>query len=96
MPPAAAEILRREQAAGRVTDPALCERAILSRLRTMTADDWQRYDGGGEGLGNRLYQASRTGGTLEEVLAAAKTKRYPLAGAAGAAGRRALSAGAGR
>lgn len=79
MPPAAAEILRREQAAGRVTDPALCERAILSRLRTMTADDWQRYDGGGEGLGNRLYQASRTGGTLEEVLAAAKTKRYPLA-----------------
>ena len=45
----------------------------------MTADDWQRYDGGGEGLGNRLYQASRTGGTLEEVLAAAKTKRYPLA-----------------
>ena len=32
MPPAAAEILRREQAAGRVTDPALCERAILSRL----------------------------------------------------------------
>ena len=79
MPPAAADILRREQAAGRVTDPSLCERAILSRLRTMTAGDWRRYDGGGEGLGNRLYQASRTGGTLEEVLAAAKTKRYPLA-----------------
>lgn len=79
MPPAAADILRREQAAGRVTDPSLCGRAILARLRTMTADDWRRYDGGGEGLGNRLYQASRTGGTLEEVLAAAKTKRYPLA-----------------
>lgn len=79
MPPAAADILRREQAAGRVTEPSLCERAILSRLRTMTAGDWRRYDGGGEGLGNRLYQASRTGGTLEEVLAAAKTKRYPLA-----------------
>lgn len=79
MPPAAADILRREQAAGRVTDPSLCGRAILARLRTMTADDWRRYDGGGEGLGNRLYQAARTGGTLEEVLAAAKTKRYPLA-----------------
>lgn len=79
MPPAAADILRREQAAGRVTDPSLCGRAILARLRTMTAGDWRRYDGGGEGLGNRLYQASRTGGTLEEVLAAAKTKRYPLA-----------------
>ena len=78
MPPAAADILRREQAAGRVTDPSLCQRAILSRLRTMTTGDWRRYDGGGEGLGNRLYQACRTGGTLEEVLAAAKTKRYPL------------------
>ena len=79
MPPAAADILRREQAAGRVADPSLCERAILSRLRTMTAGDWRQYDGGGEGLGNRLYQASRTGGTLEAVLAAAKTKRYPMA-----------------
>ena len=79
MPPAAADILRREQAAGRVADPSLCERAILSRLRTMTAGDWRQYDGGGEGLGNRLCQASRAGSTLEAVLAAAKTKRYPLA-----------------
>ena len=79
MPSAAAEILRRELAAGRITDGALCERAILSRLRAMTAGDWRRFDGGGEGLGNRLYQASRTGGTLEAVLAAAKTKRYPMA-----------------
>ena len=79
MPPAAADILRREQAAGRVADPSLCERAILSRLRTMTAGDWRQYDGGGEGLGNRLCQTSRAGSTLEAVLAAAKTKRYPLA-----------------
>ena len=79
MPPAAAEILRRELAAGRITDGTLCQRAILSRLRTMTAEDWRRFDGGGEGLGNRLYQASRTGSTLEAVLAAAKTKRYPMA-----------------
>lgn len=76
---AAAEILRRELAAGRITDGTLCQRAILSRLRTMTAEDWRRFDGGGEGLGNRLYQASRTGSTLEAVLAAAKTKRYPMA-----------------
>ena len=45
----------------------------------MTAEDWRRFDGGGEGLGNRLYQASRTGSTLEAVMAAAKTKRYPMA-----------------
>ena len=79
MPPAAAKILRRELAAGRITDGTLCQRAILSRLRTMTAEDWRRFDGGGEGLGNRLYQASRSGSTLEAVLAAAKTKRYPMA-----------------
>ena len=75
MPPAAAEILRRELAAGRIAAGTLCERAILSRLRAMTAEDWRRFDGGGEGLGNRLYQASRTGSTLEAVLAVAKTKR---------------------
>ena len=79
LPAAAADVLRRQQAAGRLTDGALCERAILARLRTMTRADWQRLDCGGEGLGNRLYQAVRTGATLAEVLDAAKTKRYPMA-----------------
>ena len=79
MPPAAADILRRQRAAGRLTDPRLCERAILSRLRTMEPEDWRRLDGGGEGLYRRMYQAAHTGATLADVLEAAKTKRYPLA-----------------
>lgn len=79
MPPAAAYILRQQQAAGRLTDPRLCERAILSRLRTMEPEDWRRLDGGGEGLYRRMYQAAHTGTTLADVLEAAKTKRYPLA-----------------
>lgn len=79
MPPAAADILRQQQAAGRLTDPRLCERAILSRLRTMEPEDWRRLDGGGEGLYRRMYQAAHTGTTLADVLEAAKTKRYPLA-----------------
>ena len=79
LPPAAAEVLRQQQAAGRLTDGALCQRAILARLRTMSRADWQRLDRGSEGLGNRLYQAARTGATLAEVLDAAKTKRYPMA-----------------
>ena len=79
MPPAAADILRQQQAAGRLTDPRLCERAILSRLRTMEPEDWRRLDGGGEGLYRRMYQAAHTGVTLADVLEAAKTKRYPLA-----------------
>lgn len=79
MPPAAADILRQQRTAGRLTDPRLCERAILSRLRTMEPEDWRRLDGGGEGLYRRMYQAAHTGVTLADVLEAAKTKRYPLA-----------------
>lgn len=79
MPPAAADILRQQRAAGRLTDPRLCERAILARLRTMGPEDWRRLDGGGEGLYRRMYRAAHTGVTLADVLEAARTKRYPLA-----------------
>lgn len=78
MPAEAAGVLRREVRAGRIADPALCSRAILSRLRTMDEADWQVYDRGGEGLYHRLCRAGHTGASPEEVLAAAKTKRYPL------------------
>lgn len=78
MPPAAADVLRREMRSGHIADPSLCERAILSRLRTMSEADWLPYDRGSEGLYHRLYRAAQTGASLEEVLAAAKTKRYPL------------------
>lgn len=79
MPPPAANVLRRELAAGRIADGALCERAILVRLRAMTEADWRPYDPGNEGLYHRLYQASRDACTVAEMLSAAKTKRYPLA-----------------
>lgn len=49
MPPAAADILRRQRAAGRLTDPRLCERAILARLRTMEPEDWRRLDAAARG-----------------------------------------------
>lgn len=78
MPPPAADVLRRELSAHRLTDEALCQRAILSRLRTMTAEDWQTYDPGGEGLCRRMHRAAATACTVEELLTAAKTKRYPL------------------
>ena len=78
MPPPAAAVLRRELSAHRLTDEALCQRAILSRLRTMTVEDWQTYDPGGEGLCRRMHRAAATACTVEELLTAAKTKRYPL------------------
>ena len=79
MPAPAADVLRRELAAGRIADGTICERAVLARLRTMTEADWRPYDPGNEGLYHRLYQASRGACTVAELLAAAKTKRYPLA-----------------
>ena len=69
-----------EEAAGRAPVFAeTCERAILARLRTMTAADFAGFDEGNEGLGNRLYDASREPASLAEILQKAKTKRYPYA-----------------
>lgn len=80
MSPAMAAAYREEQAAGRA--PVFwetCERGMLARLRSMTAEDFGALDQGREGVSNRLYCASRIGASLTDVLEAAKTKRYPLA-----------------
>ena len=79
MPSSAAAVLKRELTAGRVTDSRHVERAILARLRQMTEEEFAAYDGGGEGLYHRVYDAVRGSATVEELLAAAKTKRYPAA-----------------
>ena len=77
MPEEAAQVLRRELAAGRA--PATlqnCQRALLSKLRSMSESDFAPYDTSGEGLYRRVYQAVRSSCTVEEVLDRAKTKRY--------------------
>ena len=53
-------------------------RAILARLRTMTAADWERLPdcGEAEGLPNRLERAGKTCTSVEEFFERAKTKRY--------------------
>ena len=80
MPPEAAGVLAREIEAGRApASPAYCDRAVLDHLRRMEEADWAAYDGGGEGLYRRLYRAAREASSLEELLALAKTKRYPMA-----------------
>lgn len=72
-------LLAREQEQGRC--PAAlerCERAVLARLRTMTAADWAALpdSGTGEGLPDRLAKAAYEARTLDEFLTVAKTKRY--------------------
>ena len=80
LPPAMARAYELEEAAGRA--PVFWEnshRAILARLRSMTAADFAALDQGREGLWNRLYDASRAAASLPELLTAAKTKRYAMA-----------------
>jgi len=77
MAPAMREVYLEEEACGRA--PVVyktCERAILARLRSMTREDFAALDEGKEGLYNRLYDASRTAVSVEELLELAKTKRY--------------------
>lgn len=57
------------------------ERAILARLRTMTAQDWEKLPdcGASEGLPRRLERAGKTCICVEEFFELAKTKRYTRA-----------------
>ena len=59
-------------------DFSLVERGILARFRCMTAEDWSMLpdSGVGEGLPQRLVQAGRQAGSLDEFYSLAATKRY--------------------
>ena len=52
------------------------ERAILSKLRTMTEAEFEALPYGSEGLWRKLMHACRQAATLEEILTAVKSKRY--------------------
>ena len=52
------------------------ERAILSKLRTMTDEEFQALPYGSEGLWRKLMHNARKEATLEAVLEATKSKRY--------------------
>ena len=77
MAPAMARAYLEEESLGRA--PVMLEgaqRAMLAQLRRMTPEEFDTLDAGGEGLSRRLYEASRSAASLEELWAAAKTKRY--------------------
>ena len=52
------------------------ERAVLSKLRTMSDAEFEALPYGSEGLWRKLMHASRSCSGLEEILAATKSKRY--------------------
>lgn len=55
------------------------ERAILLKLKTMSIEEISELADVSEGLENRIYSASRSSNSLEELLFQIKTKRYTLA-----------------
>lgn len=52
------------------------ERAILSRLRTMTDEEFQALPYGSEGLWRKLMHACRCQASLDGIIDATKSKRY--------------------
>lgn len=57
------------------------QRAMLARVRTMTAEDWARLpdSGAAEGLPQRLERAGRQCSSMKQFFELVKTKRYPHA-----------------
>ncbi len=53
-----------------------CERAVLSRLRSMTREQLGRLPDISEGLENRIYECARSACSLDELYDSIKTKRY--------------------
>ncbi len=93
---------------GDVASMEWCERAVLSRLRTMCPEEAERLPDSGEGVAARLISAGRGGPKPGGTLCAGKDqairpRTHPEAGAVGLSGPRcggsagagALSAGAG-
>lgn len=52
------------------------QKAILYRLRTMSDEEFKTLPYGSEGLWRKLMHASRSCATLEDIIAATKSKRY--------------------
>ena len=53
------------------------ERAMLAHLRCLTDETWKQTAHGSEGLWSKAMKAAREKGTMETVIAAIKSKRYP-------------------
>ena len=73
------QLYRQAQQDGQRADLQLGERAVLSALRRMEQKEMAQLADLSEGLENRLYRASREACSLEQLYAAVKSKRYPLA-----------------
>lgn len=74
IPENAAEIFRNEP----VHSLKYCERAIISKLRSMTAEEYDSLPFGGEGLGQKFLSSAMTETSLSAIMEKTKSKRYPM------------------
>ncbi|MCL1828583.1 MAG: nucleotidyltransferase family protein [Oscillospiraceae bacterium] len=80
VPKAAAEIYDREIREGRGPVGFYeIEAAVISRLRTRSAREFNDLPDASGGLGLRMHKAAVSGPTIEAILSEAKTKRYTAA-----------------
>lgn len=73
------DLFREAEARGDVHAPGALDTALLARLRTMTPDSLRAVWGMDEGLEHRFIAASKTASTRDELILAAKSKRYTYA-----------------
>ncbi len=79
LPVEAAHVFSREIREGRgPVRPEDLRLPLISRLRERTREDFAAIPDAGEGLENRLFDASRRENSPEGIAAAAKSKRYAL------------------
>lgn len=79
LPEAAWPILQDAALNGRIHRPGALDSALTYRLRTMTAADYAALPDVSEGVEMRLADAAQQFVTREDILQAAKTRRYPYA-----------------
>lgn len=79
MPESAADLLMNQAAVQHLHRPEALDLVLLSRLRTMSDEDFAHLPDLSEGIENRLRRAASTAVTREALLQAAKTRRYPYA-----------------
>lgn len=62
-----------------ITYPENLERAVLYKLRSMSAEEIAKLPDVNEGLENRIFDAVRKHNSVNEIISAVKTKRYTYA-----------------
>ena len=79
MPKKAAELFAQAINSGKTADITRLDRSIITKLRSMTIDDFKNLPDISEGLENRIMNAVKTASSLQELIELLKTKRYTTA-----------------